>query len=161
MYIQEADIFKGLSQETMNQVSRIMVQQSCAKGEVLFTEGDPATHFYILMEGRVRLSVGKFGEIDYTVSNAGEAFGWSSLVGRDLYTAQAECVTPCELIKIKGESLNRIFEREPAGGMLFFKGLAAAIGQRLIHSYSTFLAQQSPQLDTSYGTGQVAVSTEE
>jgi CRP-like cAMP-binding protein len=161
MFIQEADLFKGLNQETMNEISKIMVQQSYAPGELLFAEGDPANYFYVLIEGRVRLSIGRLGEIDYTVSNSGEAFGWSSLVGREVYTAQAECVTPCELIKIERDSLDKVFQRQPASGMLFFKGLAGAIGQRLIHTYNVFLSQRSPQLDSSYGTGQVTASIEE
>jgi len=161
MFVQEADLFKGLSQETISEVSKIMVEQSSGKGDVLFNEGDPAENFYVLMEGRVRLSIGRGGEIEYTVSSPGEAFGWSSLVGRDVYTAEAECLTPCRLIKIERESLNKIFEKQPASGMLFFRQLAGAIGQRLIYTYNTFLSQRTPGTDTSYGTGQVTDTSED
>jgi len=154
MFIQQADLFREVNQETMNEISSIMLEQSYDKGAILFAEGDPANHFFILREGRVRLAVGKEAAIDYPVSSPGEAFGWSSLVGRDTYTAQAECETPCKLIKIEKEKLQEIFERHPESGMAFFKGLAGAIGQRLIYAYNAFLLEQSPQSDMSYGTGQ-------
>jgi len=155
MFIQQADLFREVDQETMNEISAVMVEQSYDKGAILFAEGDPAGYFFILKEGRVRLAVGKEAEIDYPVSRPGEAFGWSSLVGRDRYTAQAECETACKLIKIEGESLQKIFYKHPESGMIFFKRLAGAIGQRLIHTYNAFLLRQSPQHDVSYGTRQV------
>ncbi len=155
MFIQETDLFKGVSQEAMNEIAIIMVEQSCDRGAVLFAEGDPANHFFILKEGRVRLAVGREAEIDYPVSTPGEAFGWSSLVGRDIYTAQAECETACKLIKIEGESLNSVFRKNPESGMVFFRRLAGAIGQRLIKTYNAFLLEQNPERDMSYGTGQV------
>lgn len=154
MFIQQADLFREVNQETTIEISSIMVEQSYDEGTILFAEGDPANHFFILKEGRVRLAVGKEAAIDYPVSTPGEAFGWSSLVGRDTYTAQAECETECKLIKIEKESLQKVFERHPDSGMAFFKGLAGAIGQRLIYAYNSFLSQQSPEHDTSYGTGQ-------
>lgn len=155
MFIQQADLFKEVSRETMNEISTIMVEQSFDRGAIVFEEGDPADHFFILKEGRVRLAIGKQAEIDYPVSTPGEAFGWSSLVGREAYTAQAECESACKLIKIEGESLNRIFRKDPASGMAFFRRLAGAIGQRLIHTYNAFVLEQSPERDISYGTRQV------
>jgi len=149
MFIQEADLFRGVDQETMNEVSAIMVEESYEKGTILFVEGDPATHFFVLEEGRVRLVVRKEAELDYPVTRPGEAFGWSSLVGRDLYTAQAECETPCKLIKIEGERLQKIFQRHPDSGIVFFKGLAGAIGKRLISTYDALLSRQSSE--ASYG----------
>jgi CRP/FNR family cyclic AMP-dependent transcriptional regulator len=154
MFIQQADLFREVNQEAMNEISSIMVEQSYDQGTILFAEGDPANHFFILREGRVRLAIGKEAAIDYPVS-PGEAFGWSSLVGRDTYTAQAECETACKLVKIEKESLRRILEGHPESGMAFFRGLAGAIGQRLIYSYNAFLSQQSPEREISYGAGRL------
>ena len=56
------------------------------KGDILFLEGDPATYFYILIKGRVKLTIGENGPVVHTVDHAGEAFGWSSLIDRDVYS---------------------------------------------------------------------------
>jgi CRP/FNR family transcriptional regulator, cyclic AMP receptor protein len=159
MFVQEADLFKEVSREAIDEIMRIVVEQSCDQGAILFAEGDPADHFFILEEGIISLVIGKEGEISFAVSDPGAAFGWSSLVGRDVYTAKAECETACKLIKIEKESLQMIFERHPESGMAFFKGLAGAIGRRLISTYNSHLSEQSPERDVTYGTGQIKEGT--
>ena len=161
MFIQEAELFKGLSQDFMNELAKIMVEESYGKGTVLFADGDPAGFFYVLAEGRVRLAIGQQAEIEYSISNPGEAFGWSSLVDRPAYTARAECVAPSRLIKIEKEQLGKILAKHPVDGMEFFKRLAAAIGQRLIVMYNAFLESQGAERPVSFGSGQVSQASEE
>ncbi len=151
MFIKESELFKGMSQEFMNELAKIMVEESYEKGTFLFKESDSANFFYVLEEGRVRLSVGTQGHIVYSLTDPGDALGWSSLVGRDTYTASAECLAQSKLIKIEREKLNKIFEKHLADGALFFKHLAGLIGQRLINSYNSLLSSQRGQDQPSYG----------
>lgn len=140
MIIEESDLFEGLSSEIINEIGRNMIEEFYGKGSFVFKERRLAEHFYILREGKIRLSVGEKGRITHLVSNPGEAFGWSSLVGRDTYTASAECLAPCKVVKIEKEKLNKVFENDPASGLVFFKHLAGIIGERLISSYSAILS---------------------
>ena len=151
MFIQEADLFKDMSKEFMNELVTIMVEKSYGEGEFLFQEGDPASYFYVLEEGRIRLSIGERGHIVYSISDPGGAFGWSSLVGLDRYTASAECVVPSTLIKIEKERLNKMFEKHLADGVIFYKHLAGVVGQRLINSYNSLLSTQKGEEIPSYG----------
>lgn len=152
MFVQKADLFADLSPEIMDQVSKIMVEESYEPGSFVFKAGSPARHFYVLVDGRVRLFIGTKAEISYTVSSPGEAFGWTGLVDRPLYTATAECSTPTKVMKIDSESLKKIFEKETASGMLFFKRLAGAVVQRLIYNYETFISEGSlKEVTPSYG----------
>jgi len=160
MIIQKADLFRDVKGETMNEVSRIMVEGTYNKGSLVFKAGDPADSFYLVVEGRVRLSIGAEGEIDYTASLPGEAFGWTGMVDRPVYVATAECLTPCKLVKIEKGRLNSVLEKDPEGGMLFYKRLAGAVVQRLIDNYNTFMSQGSLR-GVTYGTGQVVGSDEE
>ena len=41
MFVDEAQLFQGVSQETMAQVSKIMVEESSDRGSLIFSEGDP------------------------------------------------------------------------------------------------------------------------
>ncbi|MCA1959299.1 MAG: cyclic nucleotide-binding domain-containing protein [Desulfomonile sp.] len=159
MIIQKADLFKDLSPEAMSEIAKIMVEESHEKGSLLFKAGDPATSFYLITEGMVRLSIGTGGEIDYTANRPGEAFGWTGIVDRPAYVATAECVTPCKLVRIDKESLNTLLEKDPASGMIFFKRLAGAVVQRLIDNYGAFLSEGSLK-GVTYGTGQVMGSEE-
>lgn len=160
MIIQKADLFREVSVETMNEISKIMVQEPYEKGAVVFKAGDPAHSFYLVVDGRVRLSIGVEGEIDYTASQPGEAFGWTGMVDRPTYVATAECLTPCTLARIEKGKLNAILETDPRSGLLFFKRLAGAVVQRLIDNYGTFISEGSLK-GVTYGTGQVVSSSED
>jgi len=121
MFIHEADLFKGMSQEVIEEIDRIMSEESYGEGTSLFKEGDPASNFYILAAGKVKLTIGEEGYITHVVSNPGEAFGWSSLVEHGFYTASAECSAPTKLLRIEKEELDKIFEKHSDSGLLFFK----------------------------------------
>ena len=132
-------------------MTSISVKESHKKGDILFREEDPARHFYILVKGRVSLSIAKSWRVVYTVCDIGEAFGWSSLVGRGVYSASAECVEPTELLKIDKEGFLEIVEKDPANGLIFFKSLAGAVGERLINNYKTILFEESTDPHSTHG----------
>jgi len=159
MIIQKADLFRDLSQEAMNEITKVMVEESHEKGSVLFKAGEPASNFYLIVDGTVRLSIGTVGEIDYTANRPGEAFGWTGMVDRPAYVATAECVTPCKLVRIQKDRLDTLLAKDPASGMIFFKRLAGAVVQRLIDNYGAFLSEGRLK-GVTYGTGQVMGSEE-
>ena len=53
MFIKEAELFKGMSQDFVNELVKIMVEESYEKGTSLFQESDSPNFFYVLEEGRV------------------------------------------------------------------------------------------------------------
>ena len=132
MYLKQKDIFWAMSKDFVKEVMNISETESHKEGKFLFQEGDLANQFYILLKGRVKLSLGEIGQVVYVVSNAGEAFGWSSLTGRDAYTASAECLTQTKLLKWDKEKLQNVLEKDPANGIFFFKRLAELLGNRLV-----------------------------
>ena len=151
MFIKEIDLFEGMSQGFIDEIAKIMVEESCNKGSFLFREGEPADNFYVLEEGGVRLTIGEEGHITYTINTSGDSFGWSSLVDRDVYTASAECNEPTKVIKIEKEKLRRIFDKHQFSGLMFYKRLARIIGERLINNYNTLLSAYKGETRPSYG----------
>jgi CRP-like cAMP-binding protein len=83
----------------------------------------------------VRLSIGSQGNVALVVGNPGDAFGWSSLIERDNYTASAECLVPTRVTKIGKQKLASIFEHDPSSGLQFYRRLATLIAQRLTDTY--------------------------
>ncbi len=152
MIIQKTDLFKDLSPTIMDEISKIMIEESYEPGTFIFEAGTPAKHFYILGEGRVRLCIGTKAEITYTVNNPGEAFGWTGLVDRPAYVATAECVAPSKITKIEIQKLAKVFEKDAEAGKMFFKRLAGIVVQRLINNYEAFLSGGSlKDVTPSYG----------
>jgi CRP/FNR family cyclic AMP-dependent transcriptional regulator len=160
MIIQRAELFSGLGENAIHAVAKIMAEETYEKGAVLFKAGDPARYLFLIGDGTVRLAVGTAGEIDYTANRPGEAFGWTGMVDRASYTATAECLTPCRLFRIERDQLSELLEKDPPNGMVFYKRLAAAVVQRLVDNYSTFLSAGSLS-GVTYGSGQVTSGSED
>ena len=135
MYIKQSDLLLGTSMDFVKKIMDISRMISHEKGDVLFHENDEARYFYILLNGRVKLSVGEGGQVVYDVAQNGEAFGWSSLIGGDVYSASAECVEPTKLLIADRQDLGKILEEDPANGIIFLKQLAATLGNRLMETY--------------------------
>jgi CRP-like cAMP-binding protein len=135
MYIKQSELFMGTSMDFVKKFMDISEMSSHKKGEVLFRENDRAEFFFILLNGRVKLSVGKPKQAVYNAERNGEAFGWSSLIGRDVYSASAECLEPTKLLKTASKQLSKILEEDAENGMVFFKQLAATLGSRLLEMY--------------------------
>ena len=158
MYFAQSDLLRGMSTDFLKEFMEITVKESHKKGYFLFHEGDRARYFYILLNGCVKITIGETGHMVSTADRAGEAFGWSSLVGLDVYSASAVCNESTKLIKIDANKLQKILEKEPSNGLIFFKRLASALGNRLLQSYKMVVNISQPEISTSFGTGQVIES---
>lgn len=159
MYIKQKDIFWAMDKDFVKSIMDIAASESYEEGDVLFREEDPADNFYILLRGRVNLILGQTGQVVHVVSNAGEAFGWSSLIGRDTYSASAECVIPAKLLRFERQKLQKAVAKDPANGIVFFKRIAEILGNRLLQSYAMLASASRPDVSTSFGTGQVIDNT--
>jgi CRP-like cAMP-binding protein len=136
MFLTKSDFFKGIRQEAINEISEIAAEELYDAGAKLFSPGDPANHFYLLMSGSVRISIGRTNHKEYVVQNLGESFGWSSVVGNDTYTAEATCTVPTRLLKIGKTDLEKVFENHERSGRTFYLTLARQLGQRLIDMHA-------------------------
>jgi CRP-like cAMP-binding protein len=135
MYIKQSDLLLGTSMDFVKKIMEISSMISHEKGAVLFRENDPAQFFFILLNGRVKLSIGKGRWRVYDIGQNGEAFGWSSLIGRDTYSASAECVEETKLLVTDCKKLAKVLQEDPANGIIFFRHLAATLGNRLLETY--------------------------
>ena len=158
MYIKQADLFWDMDRNFVKEVMGVAKKESHIKGDFLFHEGNPASHFYILVKGHVKIIIGEVGQLVHTVDYPGEAFGWSSLLDRDVYSASAECQEPTTLQKIDRRDLQKILEKDPVNGLIFFKRLAGTIGNRLLWSYKMMTAASQAATSPSIGTEQVEAS---
>ena len=158
MYIQQSDLFWGMNRDFVKEVVNIAVKESYQKGDFLFREGDPAANFYILIKGRVKLTIGEIGQMVYTVDRSGEVFGWSSLIERDVYSASGECKQETILQKFDSRAVLKVLEDDPVNGLIFIKRLAGLIGNRLVWSYKMIKSSSQAALSLTGGSGQIEVS---
>ena len=154
MYIKQSELLWGLDKHFIQEFIEPAIKETHPKGFMLFKEGDPADCFFILVKGSIRLSLGKQKRTAYLVNHAGEAFGWSSLVGLDKYSASAECLKESMVMRFPKEIIETVTEADPLNGVKFYRRLARMLGKRLIHSYQLETDVVSDGLEYSFGTGQ-------
>jgi len=137
MYIKMSDFFMGMGKQFTIEVLDIAEKLFHNEGEILFHEGDPAKHFFVLLKGRVKLSLGETGPVVYMVRRPGEIIGWSGLIGRDTYSASGECMEETNLLKFDRDIFLKILKKYPRNEALLFKRLAEMLGNRLLELYPT------------------------
>lgn len=84
------------------------------KTQVIYSEGNGATHLYAIRKGKVKiLKVGVSGRPRLTaVLESGDLFGFEAIFD-DRYTSFAEALTDCELCLASADYFKRLVANEP------------------------------------------------
>lgn len=97
--LRRCPLFSGLDDDDFGKIRRIALTKRIGKRKIVFSEGEPAKGFYVLLSGRVKLfkvsSEGK-EQILHIVS-APDAFAEAALFLEGTYPAFAETLTDCEM----------------------------------------------------------------
>ncbi|HDZ23750.1 MAG TPA: cyclic nucleotide-binding domain-containing protein [Desulfobacteraceae bacterium] len=117
---------------------------------VLFEEGQEADTLYMLLTGKVLLELKASDTIMISLEamKPGDPFGWSAIVPGSLYTANATCSEPCELITIPGKDLRQIMDKDHLLGYRIMEGISRILQTRLLTRTNQFLKtfQQLPDM---------------
>ena len=104
--LKQSLLFSGLSESDLHALATIAVRRVFSKGESLFSEGDVATGFYLLVSGHIKLcrvsSDGREKVLHFV--RPGETFAEAAFAGAALARCQLRCVAPgsrCLLLKIE------------------------------------------------------------
>jgi len=108
--------------------------------EKIFSEGDPANHLWIVVEGQVDLrfelpnhsTTNKNTVATITAqSNESKTFGWSCFVPSYTYRLSAYSSSrSCKIIKIRKESLLKLFDNDVEMGYHVMAFLVKTVGYR-------------------------------
>lgn len=90
--------------------------QNHKRGQIIFSEGDPANAVFYIREGRVRLSaVSKQGkEAVVAILGVGDAFGDVCLADQPLHLVTATAITPCSLLRVGKKRIIRLLHKNRA-----------------------------------------------
>lgn len=108
-------LFSGLGDEHLAEVAAISNLRGFAKGESLFAEGEPATGFYLLASGGIKLcKVSPDGrEKVLHFVHPGETFAEAAFFGDGRYPAEARAIEKGEAVFFPRESFMGLLERNP------------------------------------------------
>ena len=110
-FIKTISAFDHVSEQELDRVAKLARVREVKRGTVVDAQGDPAMRFYILIKGRVAITL----DMDFGVSKKsyivttigpGQMFGWSGLVGNPNYTAGGKTLTDCEVVEFKAGGID-------------------------------------------------------
>jgi CRP-like cAMP-binding protein len=108
-------MFADLSEENQQAIAELVTARHFDKGSLIIGQGDPATCMYLLMSGRVKVSLasceGKELVLDYLEAPA--HFGEMSLVDAKARSADVFAVTNVDVLVLEGRDLSSAIQVQP------------------------------------------------
>ncbi len=108
-------LFSGLDEENLTEVAEIATRRSFSKGETLFSDGEPATGFYLLASGNLKLCKispdGKEKVLHFV--HPMETFAEAAFFGDGSYPAEARALEKGEALFFPREAFMGLLERNP------------------------------------------------
>ena len=135
-------IFQGLNRDQLDLLAPLMEVSKFPAGSTIFLQGQQATHLYLIMRGEIEVRFKPYDGPPLTVSrmHAGDVFGWSSALGRNVYTSSAVASADSEAFLISGSDLHDLCEQHPDAGVVILEKLASAIAERLENTHAQIMS---------------------
>lgn len=108
-------LFKGLSEAALADVAASAQTLNREEGASFFVQGDDATRFFVIADGRVKVSqvTAEGHQIVVRYAGGGEMFGCVPLYGGEEYPATASAVVPSRALAWSRSLMDRLMERHP------------------------------------------------
>jgi CRP-like cAMP-binding protein len=108
-------LFASLSADTMAKVAQQMRPVSYGNGQQIFSRGDAGTELYLLLEGRVRLSIISLDgrELAFAHASPGDIFGEIATLDGGARTADATAVSAVKALTLSRGQINTLVETSP------------------------------------------------
>jgi signal transduction histidine kinase/CRP-like cAMP-binding protein len=138
-------LFRGVPKTSVEQLARFMRLRRYARGDVVFHQGDPAREFFVLVTGRVVVTV-KGGDPDgppIAVLAGPTWFGDLAIVSNQTRISTVTTATDCEFWVLARTHFEAFFNRHPR----MARNLAAALIRRLQEKDRDFTSQATLALE--------------
>jgi CRP-like cAMP-binding protein/1-acyl-sn-glycerol-3-phosphate acyltransferase len=141
----DSPFFEGFDPRDLAELSghaRVVAFQA---GTRIFTEGEPATGFFLLAAGAVEISfVGPAGQdtVVQTVTHTGHPVGWSAMVEPYVNRATATAQEATRLLELGRDALEGYARAHPTFGAALMRAVIGLVGDRLRASRLRLVARR-------------------
>ena len=133
--LSKISVFSTLSAAELKELTPYLISTSVRKKDVIFSEGDPSEWFYVVTEGKVKITKlsqdGK--EIILELIHPMDFFGGLAVIRGFPYPANAIAMEDSKLLKISRSNLMRVLDRFP--NLMYC--MAQQVGDRMKESHET------------------------
>ena len=108
------DLFQHLRPDQVNTLSEAAEGVSLKAGETVYRRGDPNDSLYIVIQGRVSLTMPESEDVRLLIDEVGkgEMFGYGACLQLEKYSLTAKCLEDTKLLKISAETLKGVMDRD-------------------------------------------------
>ncbi len=151
--ISRLPLFKDLSADDIDKMAPLFDAICLTKNQVIFGYGMVADYLYILLEGEVVVNFKPYDGPQLNVARiySGGVFGWSSILGRQVYTSEALAVVDSTAIRIGGDELRSLCEKNPQTGLVILEKLAGVIAEPLQSTHDRIFALLTQSMELGNG----------
>ena len=133
--LSKISIFSVLNTTELKEITPYLISAAVRKKDVIFSEGDPSEWFYIVTEGKVKITKlsqdGK--ELILELIHPTDFFGGLAVIRGFPYPANAIAMEDTKLLKISRSNLMRVLDRFP--NLMYC--MAQQVGDRMKESHET------------------------
>jgi CRP-like cAMP-binding protein len=150
----QVSLFKDVSSADLDTLAPLFEAVCLQPGQMIFEQGRMADFLFILLEGEVVINYKPYDGPQLTVAHItpGGVFGWSAVLGRQVYTSYAQAATAGTAIRVKGEALRSVCEKHPKTGVVILERLANVIAERLQSTHDQIYTMLTRSMDLHVGS---------
>lgn len=124
-------LFSGLDENGLHKVRGIAVNHSCKKGNLLFSQGDEAHGFYLVIQGRIKIYRMSLQGQEYImrIVGPGETIAEAAVFSGKTYPASAEALEDSRLYYLKKSEFLFLIQESPQLALNMMTGLSLLLRQ--------------------------------
>jgi CRP-like cAMP-binding protein len=113
--LRRSPLFAGVEASRLTALASRAYVRRFSPGQIVFTEGEPSEHLYVVRSGRVRIYVASphGDELTLTVLTTGDSIGELSVIDEQPRSASAAAVGPTELLTIGAGHMRAALTGDP------------------------------------------------
>ena len=111
-----SEFFKSMPAEALADFERLLAPSAFPTGVVIFSETQPCSGIYVVLEGEVKLSINSADgrRLSFRIAKAGEVLGLSSALSGGAYEMTADTLYPARIAHISQHVFLQFLSRHPA-----------------------------------------------
>lgn len=135
--LQSVDLFEGLTDQELDQVTKICIEKRFAPGEMITKEGAAGSELYVITEGFVEIMLGERPAASARVVvslGPGQIIGEMALVDQGPRSASVRATSkPTVVQAIQRTDLEALCQQETRIGYVIMRNLAADLSFKMRH----------------------------
>jgi CRP-like cAMP-binding protein len=144
--IKDQAFFKGLRPKHLRVLASCAMEKEFAAGEWIFSEGEPANRFYLILQGKVSLETAtkELGAVCIQTLGPGDDLGWSWLFAPYYFHFSARATEPTKVVFFYGTRLREHCEDDHDLGYELLWRIAKVVIKRLDATQRQLVDSQRP-----------------